>query len=361
MKYIKVKLPEEVSEYPESVSLTLAGGKTVTGEVFKPEYKQVHEHGFVGLVDFMGEDHDVTEAARTSYAKGTKTLRNNRGLIRYLTRKLHTSPIEMVEFKFHVKCPIFIARQWLRHRTASVNEMSARYSELPDVFYVPEIEYLAPQSTLNNQGRGGELSYMEKEAIRLAIDESHVSSFETYEYLLKGKPIPREIMNRVTHLRSEVLKDLREKSDIEERTISQEEVDEALNNISYPVLGDDYEGLARELARIVVPVSVYTEFYWKIDMHNLFHFLKLRMDSHAQKEIQDYGNVIADLIRDKLPLAWEAFEDYRLNGASMSRMEMNLIKKVFKEVPEEEIRNFLNDEGCANREVDEFIKEIKNV
>ena len=223
--------------------------------------------GFVRLVDTMPQqdlDAAIVQAARVSYADGTKSTRSDRGLIRYLMRHWHNTPFEMVEFKFHIKMPIFVARQHLRHRMASVNEMSARYSVIPDEFFVPE-EFRS-QSKTNKQGSEG------------SLDISTDSSKECCEKAF------------------EVYKDLLD------------------------------QGCCRELARCHLPQSTYTEFYWKINLHNLMHYLRLRMEEGAQKEIRDYANQIFDLVKEKAPITMEAFEDYRLNAMQLSGLEIDCIK-----------------------------------
>ncbi len=229
--------------------------------------------GFVRLVDYMGNDAAIVQAARVSYGAGTKQVRQDRALIRYLMRHWHTSPFEMVEFKFHVKLPIFVARQWIRHRTANVNEYSGRYSILREEFYVPEPEQVRFQSPTNKQGRADQsLPAEEVAAILDEIVEQQKALYQSYQRLLE-------------------------------------------------------KGVARELARINLPVSLYTEWYWKIDLHNLFHFLQLRMDVHAQYEIRVYANAIAEIIKPIVPMAWEAFEDYRLNARSFSANELRLLSQ----------------------------------
>ncbi len=227
--------------------------------------------GFVRLVDYMGSDAAIVQAARVSYGEGTKQVRQDRALIRYLMRHWHTSPFEMVEFKFHVKLPIFVARQWIRHRTANVNEYSGRYSILREEFYLPEPEQVRFQSRTNKQGRAEQaLPPEEVAAIIDTLAEQQRQLYEWYQQLLA-------------------------------------------------------KGVARELARINLPVSLYTEWYWKIDLHNLFHFLQLRMDPHAQYEIRVYAQAIASIIKNIVPMAWEAFEDYRLNARAFSANELKLL------------------------------------
>jgi thymidylate synthase (FAD) len=231
----------------------------------------VLDKGFVRLIDYMGSDDAIVEAARVSYGKGTKKVREDRRLIRYLMRHQHTTPFEMVELKFHVKLPIFVARQWIRHRTASVNEYSGRYSVMEDHFYLPQANDIKYQSTTNRQGR----------------DEREVDG------------------------------------DLSSRFI------EMLNN-SNRIVYDEYlkaidAGIAREIARINLPISLYTQWYWKIDLHNLFHFLKLRLDQHAQAEIREYASAMASIVKEIVPVAWEAFEDYQLNAHRFSALELRLM------------------------------------
>jgi thymidylate synthase (FAD) len=260
------------------------------------------DKGFVRLLDVMGDDAAIVQAARVSYGKGTKSVSEDRGLIRYLMRNRHTSPFEMVEFKFHVKLPIFVARQWIRHRTANVNEYSGRYSEMKDEFYLPEPEQVRTQSSLNKQGRSDELlPRQQADEVLHRLGQSQQDSFNEYKELLD--------MN-----------------------------------------------LARELARINLPLSSYTEWYWKIDLHNLLHFLKLRLDFHAQYEIRIYAETMAELIKPFVPLTWEAFEDYMLYAVNLSRQEFDLLRKFVDP-------NILNEEslkqnGLSAREARELIEKF---
>ncbi len=247
-----------------------------------PNARQCLNLGFVVLTDIMGNDKTVVQSARVSYGDGTKKVSEDRGLIRYLIRHLHTTPIEMVEFRFLCKMPIFVARQWIRHRTANVNEYSGRYSVMVDEFYVPKLEHILPQSTTNMQGRGGEMSMADKQAVQDEIIKSNIECYNRYQDLL--------------------------------------------GEGSGKIFSDNFEGISREMARGVLSVNNYTEWYWKIDLHNLFHFLALRMDSHAQYEIRVFADAMYDLIKPVVPLATEAFEDFILNAERMSRMEMDLLR-----------------------------------
>ena len=230
-------------------------------------YFPVLDHGFVALVDYMGTDQDIERAARVSYGAGTRRVRQTRGLVRYLQRHAHTTPAEMVEFKFHCSMPMFVARQWIRHRTASVNELSARYSLLPLLFYTPERANFSYQSSVNNQGR-------EPEPAPAALYAGAVERWEALRH-------------------------------------------EAADAYGW-LLGEE---VARELARIDLPLSTYTQWYWKIDLHNLLHFLTLRVDAHAQWEIRAYGEVIAGMLQRVAPLAYEAWLDYDVLGERLSAAE----------------------------------------
>lgn len=279
----------------------------------------VLDHGFVVLVDAMGDDSSIVQAARVSYGKGTKSVNVDRGLIRYLMRHRHTTPFEMVEFKFHVKLPIFVARQWIRHRTANVNEYSARYSVLEDEFYMPEQEILANQSSTNKQGREGELAKEDADYILSKMDKHNKDSYDLYKHFL-----------------------------------NEEEGDH-----------DESRGqLTRELSRIVIPTNVYTQWYWKVDLHNLFHFLSLRMDSHAQYEIRVFAEVMADMVKQVCPMAYEAFEDYRLNAKYYSGPEVETMKLLFgdNKFTDDEIKAASEKSGLTNkRELTEFIKKMKDM
>lgn len=249
----------------------------VMGDAARWETK-VHDHGLVALVDVMPRlvpqgktaDFAIVQAARVSYGQGTKQVNEDRGLIRYLARHRHTTPFEMVEFKFHCVMPIFVARQWIRHRTANVNEYSARYSVVQDRFYKPSPDNIRKQSLSNRQGGTETLESATASEFLEWLDQVEASYAKYEEFIEKG--------------------------------------------------------VTRELARIALPVNVYTEWYWKIDLHNLFRFLSLRMDSHAQAEIQDYARTMFNLVQPIVPIAAEAFEDYDLGGMHLTRLEIDAIK-----------------------------------
>jgi thymidylate synthase (FAD) len=237
-------------------------------------YFPVLDHGFVSLVDYMGTDECIERAARVSYGYGTRQTSQTRGLLRYLRRHSHTTPSEMIEFKFHCSMPMFVARQWIRHRSANVNEYSGRYSLMPMLFYTPSEEQLQTQSRKNNQGRSGTAVAPEKytEAVR-RWNEIREKSREAYEWMT-------------------------------------------------------LEDMARELSRIDLPLSTYTQWYWKIDLHNLLHFLRLRVDEHAQWEIQEFGRVMAGMLKRVAPLSYEAWIDYDVCGARVSRMDLDALRRL---------------------------------
>jgi thymidylate synthase (FAD) len=259
-------------------------------------YVPVLDHGFVGLVDHMGSDDAIVRAARVSYGEGTKKVQGDRGLIRYLMRHEHTTPFEMCEVKFHIKLPIFVMRQLVRHRTASLNEYSARYSVITDEFYIPEPQNLKPQSTTNKQGRAGELDDIQRQHV---IDDM-LGAWD-YNYKLYERHI------------------------------------------------NDF-GLARETARAILPVGGYTECYWKANLKNFLHMARLRMDSHAQWEIQEFARAMYDLARPLFPLACEAFEDYAVGSVKVSRLEVDLLKRLISNDKWLDLlEDFRSEEGIAKR------------
>ena len=244
---------------------------------------KVLDHGFVRVIDYMGDDSAIVQAARVSYGAGTKAVSDDRGLIRYLMRKAHTSPLEMAEIKLHCKLPIFVARQWIRHRTANVNELSARYSILDSEFYIPELGRIAEQSTTNKQGSGAVIAKVNADIVRQELITHSEKAAELYELLLN-------------------------------------ENDDGVRTFA------DRPQVARETARMVLTLNTYTEWYWKIDLHNLLHFLGLRKDGHAQSEIRSYADVIFEMVKGWVPICAEAFEDYKLHAVTLSRMEADAVR-----------------------------------
>ncbi|HIK66375.1 MAG TPA: FAD-dependent thymidylate synthase [Flavobacteriales bacterium] len=259
------------------------------------EMIQVHEHGFVKLLDVMGDDEEVENSARISYGEGTRKVSKTRNLIRYLMRHKHTSPFEMCEVKFHIKLPIFVMRQLVRHRTANLNEYSGRYSVMSDEFYLPQGDYLQKQSSTNNQGRDEVLP--KKGMLQFEFNRIYDGASTAYQVLLE-------------------------------------------------------EDLSRELARVLLPVANYTECIWKIDLHNFFHFVRLRSDSHAQREIKDFSDAMYELVKPKFPLCCEAFEDYVRDAVTFSKKEMEVIR---------DMRQLwtIGKYGLSEREQTEFLEKIK--
>ncbi|MGD8495889.1 MAG: FAD-dependent thymidylate synthase [Gemmatimonadales bacterium] len=277
-------------------------------------YFPVLDHGFVSLVDYMGTDEDIERAARVSYGYGTRKRSATRGLIRYLRRHAHTTPSEMVELKFHCAMPIFVARQWIRHRTASVNEYSGRYSLMPLLFYEPPAGSFSLQSSSNNQGRQESPAdpALYAEAIQ-RWDRIRADASDTYGWLVQ-------------------------------------------------------EDVAREIARIDLPLSTYTQWYWKIDLHNLLHFLRLRVDPHAQWEIQEYGRVMAGMLERVAPLSYEAWLDYEVLGARMSGAELDALRRLLTAdengIAPRDVRlgaDELSAVGLSGREVRELIAKLQPV
>ncbi|MDC0557657.1 FAD-dependent thymidylate synthase [Pelagibacterales bacterium] len=277
---------DEVEQLRASSNTTLRATVPSLEEIlYKP--LAALDHGFVRVIDYMGDDTAIVQSARVSYGKGTKKISNDKGLIKYLMRHWHSTPFEMCEIKLHVKLPIFIARQWIRHRTANVNEYSARYSILDKEFYIPSVENLASQSQVNKQGRAENLSPEEAEKVIELLKSDAEQTYRNYEVMLN------------------------ENSDGE-------------------TLDESSMGIARELARMNLTLNTYTQWYWKIDLNNLLHFLALRADAHAQYEIRVYADIILDIVKKWVPVTYEAFEDYRVGGTQLSAKEILILKKIIK-------------------------------
>ncbi|KKU10138.1 MAG: Thymidylate synthase ThyX [Candidatus Woesebacteria bacterium GW2011_GWB1_45_5] len=284
---------------------------------------EVLDKGFVYLVDYMGDDAAIEQAARTSYGRGTRSVNQMEGLIRYLRRHRHTTPFEMGEMKFHARMPISVARQWVRHRTASLNEYSARYSIVPDDFYVPSEDVISVQSTNNRQGRGESVDPGYAKDVIKIWEENGIRSYEEYKFLINddgtGKPID-----------------------------------------------PGRPQIARELARNVLPVDYYTEWYWKTDLHNLFHFLGLRMDTHAQWEIRQYADTMAKIVDDAFPLSWKAFEDYELFAVNLSLPEQKILSNLVEgrelNFSKAEILSAATSTGLTNkRETQEVLEKFEKL
>ncbi len=268
--------------------------KNVTKRVTSPELEKilyeampVLDHGFVRVVDYMGDDTSIVQSARVSYGKGTKKVSTDSGLIKYLMRHRHSTPFEMCEIKYHIKLPIFIARQWIRHRTANVNEYSARYSIMDKEFYVPSKENLAAQSTNNRQGRGALINGTQADNILKILKEDAERNYQHYEEMLNEK-------------------------------------------YDGTIIDDKKQGLARELARMNLTLNSYTQWYWKTDLLNLLNFLALRADSHAQFEIREYADVMMNTVKKWVPISYDAFVDYRVGGMELSAKGKIVIQKMIK-------------------------------
>jgi thymidylate synthase (FAD) len=263
------------------------------------------DHGFVRLIDYMGDDAAIVQAARVSYGKGTKTANDDRGLIDYLMRHQHTTPFEMCQIKLHCKMPIFVARQWIRHRMSSVNEISGRYSILKNEFYVPELEDIQPQSKTNKQGRAGELDPNKANIWRSDYNRACSEAFSLYNWA------------------------------------TEKDID-----------------VARETARMNLPLSTYTEWYWKTDLKNLFHFLALRIDGHAQKEIRVYGEAIADIVKLWVPMAHAAWLEHQVGASTFSASAMNALRLMLSGDAEMNADKILSACGVKGREADDVIAAI---
>ena len=278
------------------------------------EAMPVLDHGFVRVIDYMGDDTAIVQAARVSYGKGTKQVSTDSGLIKYLMRHWHSTPFEMCEIKYHIKLPIFIARQWIRHRTANVNEYSARYSILDKEFYLPSLENLAAQSSSNRQGRGEVISGEQASEVLNLLKQDAERTYENYEKMLNEK-------------------------------------------YDGSVIDNNKQGLARELARMNLTLNTYTQWYWKTDLLNLMNFLRLRVDSHAQYEIRSYAETMLNTLKKWVPITYEAFMDYRVGGTEVSTKGKIIIQKLIKG---EKIS--IEDSGLSKREWNELMKsfELKN-
>lgn len=272
----------------------------------EPVKKDILDHGQVVLLDVFGSDARIAESARVSYGKGTKKVSSDKALIRYLLRHRHTSPFEMCEVLFYLKVPIFVARQLVRHRTANINEMSGRYSEFPEELYVPDEVQLGPQSPINNQGRAGAVASLQTKRAQLEIRRATDEAFQSYDRLLTQ------------------------------------------SNVS------------KEISRIVLPLSVYTELYWKCDLHNFFHFCRLRLDNHAQYEIRVMARAMFDTIIPFFPLAADAFQDYILETKTLSRTEQLLLATMLSSttLPQSDQAKKL---GMSEREYIEFVQWIQTL
>jgi thymidylate synthase (FAD) len=305
---------EQKKEIQEQQSQNNSTKRVTSPELEKVLYEAIPvlDHGFIRVIDYMGDDSSIVQSARVSYGKGTKKVSTDEGLIKYLMRHRHSTPFEMCEIKYHVKLPIFIARQWIRHRTANVNEYSARYSILDKEFYLPAKDQLATQSESNRQGRGDVLQGKRAEEVLDILKEDATRTYNNYEKLLNEKFDGTKIDEKKT-------------------------------------------GLARELARMNLTLNTYTQWYWKTDLLNLLNFLFLRVDSHAQYEIRVYAEKMLDTVKKWVPITYQAFMDYRVGAVEISSKGLEVIKSMIlgKEVSQEE-------SGLSKREWNELMGRLDN-
>jgi thymidylate synthase (FAD) len=300
---------EQEQEIKEQQSQETSTKRVTAPDLEKILYEAIPilDHGFVRVVDYMGNDTSIVQAARVSYGKGTKKVSTDSGLIKYLMRHWHSTPFEMCEIKYHVKLPIFIARQWIRHRTANVNEYSARYSILDKEFYLPETENLAAQSQNNRQGRGDVLQGEQAKKVLNLLKNDAEQTYNNYEMMLNER--------------------------YDGSVIDEKEV-----------------GLARELARMNLTLNTYTQWYWKTDLLNLMNFLRLRADHHAQYEIRAYAEAMLDTLKKWVPITYEAFMDYRVGGTEVSAKGKIILQKLIKG---EEVN--VEQSGLSKREWNELM------
>ena len=306
-----MKLTKEQSQEIKDQQSQQNNTKRVTAtELEKILYEAlpVLDHGFVRVVDYMGNDTSIVQAARVSYGKGTKKVSTDAGLIKYLMRHWHTTPFEMCEVKYHVKLPIFIARQWIRHRTANVNEYSARYSILDKEFYLPAQKNLAAQSQINRQGRGDILEGDQAKKVLELLKSDAERTYSNYEMMLNER-------------------------------------------FDGSTINENKKGLARELARMNLTLNTYTQWYWKTDLLNLMNFLRLRADKHAQYEIRAYADIMLETLKKWVPITYEAFMDYRVGGTEVSVKGKKIIQKLIKG---EKVN--IDDSGLSKREWNELME-----
>jgi len=305
-----MKLTKEQSQEIKDQQSQANNTKRITApELEKILYEAIPvlDHGFIRVIDYMGDDTSIVQAARVSYGKGTKKVNTDAGLIKYLMRHWHSTPFEMCEIKYHVKLPIFIARQWIRHRTANVNEYSARYSILDKEFYLPSPEHLAAQSQSNRQGRGDIIEGDQAKEVLDLIKSDAERTYKNYEQMLNER-------------------------------------------YDGSIIDEKKSGLARELARMNLTLNTYTQWYWKTDLLNLMNFLRLRADDHAQYEIRTYADKMLDTLKKWVPITYEAFMDYRVGGTEVSSKGKSIIKKLIKG---EKIT--IEDSGLSKREWNELM------
>ncbi len=302
--------PEQAKEIKDQQNQENKTKRVTAPELEKILYEAIPllDHGFIRVVDYMGDDTSIVQAARVSYGKGTKKVSTDAGLIKYLMRHWHSTPFEMCEIKYHVKLPIFIARQWIRHRTANVNEYSARYSILDKEFYLPAKEHLAAQSKSNRQGRGDVLEGEQAKKVLDLLKNDAERTYENYETMLNEK-------------------------------------------YDGSIIDESGVGLARELARMNLTLNTYTQWYWKTDLLNLMNFLRLRADHHAQYEIRSYADAMLDTLKRWVPITYDAFMDYRVGGTEVSDKGKKVIQKLIKGD-----KVLIEESGLSKREWNELME-----
>jgi thymidylate synthase (FAD) len=303
---------EQKKEIQEQQSQSNPTKRVTSPELEKVLYEAIPvlDHGFIRVIDYMGDDSSIVQSARVSYGKGTKKVSTDEGLIRYLMRHWHSTPFEMCEIKYHVKLPIFIARQWIRHRTANVNEYSARYSILDKEFYIPAKEQLSAQSTNNRQGRGDLITGQQADEVLKILKDDAVRTYDNYEKMLNER-------------------------------------------FDGTVIDEKKSGLARELARMNLTLNSYTQWYWKTDLLNLMNFLFLRGDSHAQYEIRVYAEKMLDTVKKWVPITHAAFLDYRVGAAHLSSKGLKIVKSMINGN-----KVSYEDSGLSKREWNELMEVI---
>jgi thymidylate synthase (FAD) len=304
--------PEQKKEIQEQQSQSNSTKRVTSPELEKVLYEAIPvlDHGFIRVIDYMGDDSSIVQSARVSYGKGTKKVSTDEGLIRYLMRHWHSTPFEMCEIKYHVKLPIFIARQWIRHRTANVNEYSARYSILDKEFYIPAKEQLSAQATNNRQGRGDLITGQQADEVLKILKDDAVRTYDNYEKMLNER-------------------------------------------FDGTIIDEKKSGLARELARMNLTLNSYTQWYWKTDLLNLMNFLFLRGDSHAQYEIRVYAEKMLDTVKKWVPITHAAFLDYRVGAAHLSSKGLKIVKSMINGN-----KISYEDSGLSKREWNELMEVI---
>jgi thymidylate synthase (FAD) len=373
--YCEAPLPKD-ADYPNFP----ASSDRIDLQVWQPVYREVLDKGHIGLIDFMGSDETIVNAARVSYGRGTKVVSADANLIRYLIRNRHWTPVEMVEVMWHVRAPIFVFRQWHRHRAASINEYSARYSILTDDMYMPDESVMMHQSSTNKQGREGRLSDHNVMACQLQLKSVFDQCAQAYRYLLGITPTPDGALNH----RFDLIKDFALKQitwltktnpDWSTEKVTEEMIEAKTKEIfeasglyytDEEFWGDAGAGLSRELARIGMPLATYSEMYWKADLRNTFNFISLRYDPHAQEEIRVYAKAMMEMLEPIAPIAVAAFAEYVLNGRQFSSMELQVARALYQRYghmnitePAAFVEGIMTDLGASKRETREFIQSLE--